>query len=865
MNNEIEAAFSREEFVKLLDENNQLKNQLLVLEAKCSSLEESLNHKNNLFMDAPAGICLLEGPEHVYKFVNPIYYKLIGGREVIGKSIREALPELEGQGIYELLDNVYKTGKPFIGNEIQIQLEIEGYLTDIYFNFIYQPSYDSKKNINGVSVFCFDVTDQAISRQKTEHLSEQLKIANDILKENEKRLDLKVKERTAELERERKTLYDLFYNAPATICVFRGPEHIYEFVNPNYKSLYSDRQLLGLPIRATAPELEGQGFFELLDNVYNKSEPFIGNESKVTLKNNDGNYSEYYFNFIYQPIIDNNNQVTGITVFAFNVTEQVIARNRLENLNKELQVSENKYRSLAESLETTVENRTNDLLIANKEIEYQRNKLENLFMNAPASICSLSGAEHTFIFTNNTYKTLFGNRNVIGKTVREAMHELDGQGFFELLDKVYNTGEPFIGNEVPIQLNPNNTGSPVLKYLNFIYQPVYDLDNKIEGISVFTFDITEQVLARQRAEKLTEQIEKEKKALKESEETFRVLAETIPNLVWTANPDGYVDYYNQKFLDFVGLSIEEIRGWGWKSFIHPEDLESTVVSWTHAIQTGELYQTEYRFKKAEDGKYYWFIGRALPLYDENKNIVKWFGACTEIEEQKQVEQELENTNKELERFNYIASHDLQSPLRTISSYSKLLQRRYENKLDQNANDFLEIIINASINMKNLIDDLLSFSRVGKQGITYREVRLNDVIKDILKTNKTSIDENNALITHDDLPVIKAEYTHIFQIYQNLISNAIKYRSSNISPVITLSVKQNNNKWVFSVSDNGIGIEEKYFNHIFELFKRLHNKDEYSGSGIGLATVKKIIDMYDEKIWVESEYGKGTTFFFTFPI
>lgn len=227
---------------------------------------------------------------------------------------------------------------------------------------------------------------------------------------------------------------------------------------------------------------------------------------------------------------------------------------------------------------------------------------------------------------------------------------------------------------------------------------------------------------------------------------------------------------------------------------------------------------------------------------------------------------LTDSNKELQRFNYIASHDLQSPLRTITSYSAIIQKRYKDKLDAKADEFFDYIVDAANTMKSLIDDLLNFSKIDKYKIDYRAVDLNFTISQIIKVNKTFIDENEAEINYSDMPTVKAQASHMYQLFQNLISNAIKYRRHNTKPIINITyVKNDNNCWLFKVSDNGIGIAADQYEEIFVLFKRLHGLGEYPGSGIGLSTVKKIVEIHHGEIWVESEVNKGTTFYFTLPV
>ncbi|MFN8576792.1 MAG: PAS domain-containing protein [Candidatus Sericytochromatia bacterium] len=724
------------------EENKILKAKLLAFEEECNLLRQEnknynnydilkLTHENKnelnrlkyLFTDAPAGICILEGKDHKFTFTNPIYDKLISNRDVIGKNIKEALPEVEGQGFFELLDNVYNTGVPFNGNEIPCYLKDENDELVLYhFNFIYQPVLNKENKVEGISVFCFDVTPQVKARQAVEELSKELERTNLILRSSEQDLEIRFNERTLELQKERKTLHDLFTKAPAIICLFEGPEHIFRFANPEYRKLYGYRDLVGKSVREALPELNGQVFFELLDNVYNTGVPFIGKEIVAKIDPYlDGNIQDTYFDFVYQPMYDLDNKVSGISVFAYDITEQVIARKRVEDLNKDLIQSESNYKYLVESLEEMVQKRTKELL-------------------------------------------------------------------------------------------------------------------------------------------------EEQKALKESEDNYDIISENIPNLLWTSDADGNAKYFNKKFLDFVGLTFEEIKDWGWRVFIHPDDLDMTMKVWKNSLETGELYKIEYRLKKGSDSQYYWFIARALPLKNEKGDVIKWFGVCTDIHEQKMAEKNLENANKELERFNYIASHDLQSPIRTIVSFSNLLKKRYGKQLEHTeTGNYLDTIIKASLTMKDLIDDLLSFSRVDKQDILYQDVDLNSVMKEVINVNESLIKETNTIIKYDNLPIIRASYKYIFKVFHNIISNGIKYQNRNSQPIINILVEQKDNNWLFKIQDNGIGIDKKYFEQIFEPFKRLHTKEEYSGSGIGLATVKKIIEIYHGNIWIESETDKGTTMTFTLPV
>jgi PAS domain S-box-containing protein len=230
-----------------------------------------------------------------------------------------------------------------------------------------------------------------------------------------------------------------------------------------------------------------------------------------------------------------------------------------------------------------------------------------------------------------------------------------------------------------------------------------------------------------------------------------------------------------------------------------------------------------------------------------------------------VHQELQRSNSELEQFAYVASHDLQEPLRMVSSFTQLLARRYADKLDQDAMDFIHYAVDGANRMQQLIQDLLSFSRVTTRGQPRTRIHARDALENALSNLQTVIAETGARITHDDLAEVDADRTQLVQVFQNLIGNAVKFGKSGESPSVHISCQQQGAEWVFSVKDNGIGINPKYFDRIFVIFQRLHTREAYSGSGIGLALCKSIVERHAGRIWVESQPDKGSIFRFTIPI
>ncbi len=234
------------------------------------------------------------------------------------------------------------------------------------------------------------------------------------------------------------------------------------------------------------------------------------------------------------------------------------------------------------------------------------------------------------------------------------------------------------------------------------------------------------------------------------------------------------------------------------------------------------------------------------------------------EQLEQTVTDLRRSNTELEQFAYVASHDLQEPLRMVSSYVQLLARRYRGKLDSDADDFIGYAVDGAKRMQTLINDLLIFSRVGTQGKPFKQTDCEAVLNEVLINLEVAIIESDAKVTHSILPTVMADSSQLVMLLQNLISNAIKFKSEEVLH-IHISAKQKKDEWIFSIADNGIGIEPEFFDRIFVIFQRLHGREKYTGTGIGLAVCKKIVERHSGRIWVESEPEEGTTFFFTIPI
>ena len=528
-----------------------------------------------------------------------------------------------------------------------------------------------------------------------------------------------------------------------------------------------------------------------------------------------------------------------------------------------------------------------------------------------------------------------------------------------------------------------------------------------------------------------------------SERSYRALAETMPQMCWASNPDGRVVYYNQRWLDYTGQTLEEALGPNRRRVHHPDFFAAVTAAWQACLISGEPFEAEAPLERV-DGVYRLHLLRATAQRDQHGNIDKWFGTCTDVHDQRQLvaerlrlEQreremqhvalradvsaslsanedletmlagccralvlhlgatlariwtlapsgdllqlrasagrhgetagphaqvpvgsravspialiaeertprltnelleaerlgerewakaeglsafagyplliadrvvgvvamfadhdldqraltaietvastlaqgierkraeealdlraaELSRSNAELERFAYVASHDLQEPLRMVASYTQLLARRYKGRLDSDADEFIAFAVDGANRMQTLINDLLAFSRAGTRAVDTAAVPLEKPLSAALANLRVAIEESGATVTHDPLPTVLADNQQLTQLLQNLIGNAIKFRGAE-PPRIHLSVEANGDEWKMALRDNGIGIEPKFFDRLFVLFQRLHSRSEYSGNGIGLAICKRIVERHGGQIWVDSVAGQGSTFTFT---
>jgi len=353
--------------------------------------------------------------------------------------------------------------------------------------------------------------------------------------------------------------------------------------------------------------------------------------------------------------------------------------------------------------------------------------------------------------------------------------------------------------------------------------------------------------------------------LREREARLRILVEQMPAILWTTDENLRITSSLGAALKHLGVQPNEFIGMRLQDLLETTDLEYIPLA-SHlsamkgesvgyeAVFRGRSYQVHIEPFKNESGKFTGVIGVALDSTDRKASEEKL----------RELTAELSRSNKELEQFAFAASHDLQEPLRMVASFLKLISNRYEGKLDKDMDDYIHFAVDGAVRMKRLIDDLLSYSRVGRQELRRDRVDCNELIERIRHTISDTIQESGANVLAASLPSVWGDRTQLELLFQNLVSNAIKFRKPETSPAVKITGQKRKNDWVFSVEDNGIGFDMEYADYVFQLFKRLHTREEYSGTGIGLSICKRIVESHGGKIWAESRKGEGSKFFFTLP-
>jgi len=390
-----------------------------------------------------------------------------------------------------------------------------------------------------------------------------------------------------------------------------------------------------------------------------------------------------------------------------------------------------------------------------------------------------------------------------------------------------------------------------------------------------------------------EQLQELSERVQKSEAQYKTLTNSLPLFIFALDIHGELLYANEWLTKYTAETIESLNESQWKAVVHEEDYYSFSLLLKNDVTKGATtVKTQSRLRNKNSNTYLWHQISLSPFRNEKGELQYWIGYMVDIHAQKVFEEtlkdnielkqtqdqlkdnqealeqyisELNRSNQELQQFAFVASHDLQEPVRKLLYYSDFLLSKYTDAMDPKGVDYLKNMQLASHRMRNLIQDLLVFSQINKEQIAFKEVDLNNVLNEAQQDLEIAIEEKGVLLNISSMPVVKGDERMIRQLFENIISNAIKYSKVNVSPVIDITCQQNGSFYELAFKDNGIGFNEKYLPQMFTLFQRLHNRDSFDGTGLGLAICRKITDLHSGKIWATGKEGEGATFYVSLPL
>jgi hypothetical protein len=772
------------------------------------AVEASEVRFRNTMMQAPVGIVILRGRDMMVEMANETYLQIVDREEraFTGRPLFESLPEVE-ETVSPILQGVLNTGKAFHGYEFEVPLNRFGEKQQAYFNFVYQPYREADGSVTGIIVVASDVTVQVMAKQK--------------LAESEKQFR------------------NMVSQSPIAMGIFMGEDFIIDMANETLlKTLWrrSFDEVYGRKLLDVFPELIDQEFPALLREVYKTGVPFKKNEAQALINTYLG-MQKHYLDFEYAPFRGINRSIQGILVTVYDVTEKVETRNKINEAEQSTRLA----------------------IEAANMGTFDWDLSENQF------------------FTSKRLIEIFGFKE--GENPRHT----------DMLERFHPEDKPIRDKAV----NDSLTKGSLIYEARIIWP-----DNSIHWVKVHGKIIPDQVQNMKRMYGTVIDVTEQNNAileLRENEAKFRLLADSMPQFIWTGDTSGNLNYFSQAVYHYTGLTQEKLNMFGWIQIVHPDDQEENIRQWTHSVETGEPFLLEHRFRRY-DGEFRWQLSRAIPQRDETGKIQRWVGTSTDIHDRKMFINELETTvqnrtreltetndallksNAELAQFAYVASHDLQEPLRKIQTFASRIIDLEEGNFSPQSLTYFERMQSASGRMQQLIADLLEFSHINTVTKEFIPTDLNRTVQVVQEQLSERIEQQHATVIVNELPVLPVIPFQFEQLMANMIGNALKYARPDVPPVITLSaavvsgsdiiqagVNGAQHYHLITVEDNGIGFEPEFSERIFQVFQRLHNREAYEGTGIGLAICKKIVENHQGIITATGRPGQGAAFFIYIPI
>jgi len=610
-------------------------------------------------------------------------------------------------------------------------------------------------------------------------------------------------------------LFFFVESAPIGICILNANSLVVEMLNDKFLEIAGKPKESILNKWCWEPFAEVKDFYQnALKNVAETGIAYHADEVQMTLLRH-GKADEIFVTFVYAPIKDSNGNISKIAVWVLENTTQVHERKKVDE--------------------------------ANRALEKDRDRLNEFFMKAPAGICLWTGPNLVYEMINPAYQKILARRNLLGRPILEAVPELKGAPLIDSMLDTYHNGTPFEVHELYVPIADYEGGPTVDRYFTFNYVPRRNVNNEIDGVFNFVFEVTEQVLSR--------------KKIEDSEKHFRHLSDLVPAKISNALPSGEVTFFNQKWLDFAGMNFEDLRDFGYQQMMHPDEISDFQVGLEQAANSGQPHISEMRFKNRE-GKYIWHLNIASPILDENGQIKMWVGSTTDIQKLKEEDQRKAD-------FVSLLSHELKTPVTSIKGYIQLMQREIKknNLQKEKIESGLDRVDRLVKQLTGLVSDMLDLSRIetDRLDLKRKTVVLNALVTEVIEDFRMTAPERDITITQSEELVTQLDHDKIAQVLINLISNAIKYSPAK-SP-INIEISKSDQNGMVSITDQGIGIAEKDHKKIFERFYRVEGKDEkhFSGFGIGLYLAHSIIERHGGKLTIQSTPQKGSTFTFSIPL
>lgn len=617
---------------------------------------------------------------------------------------------------------------------------------------------------------------------------------------------------------------NLVNSAPLPIGVYTGKEMRIMVANKAITKIFGKGDnIVGKLYSEVNPELEDQEVFRQLQHVYETGNAFHAYNAGITLIDN-GRPRLYYFNYSFTPLRDASGTIYGVLNTAADVT---------------------------------------DINTIRLSLEESEQKLRRTILQAPVAMCILRGREFRVEIANQKMYDLWGRteRMMMNKPLFESLQEAQGLGFEKLLEHVYETGETYKASGVPAFALRNGVVTPI--YVDFVYEAINEPDGSISGIMVVAIDMTENIHARQKIE--------------EAEHKARLAIESAKLGTYELNLVTDEVRVSDRFREIWGISGEVSRE-ALTSKIYPDDQPGRVLAHQEALKTGNLHY-ECRLIK-EDGNLAYISINGKITFDENRKPLMLLGVIQDVTEQrlfaeelsKQVKdrtQELYRSNEDLMQFAHVASHDLKEPVRKIKVFSNMIEEQFGSQIPQKAHVYLGKVQSATDRMFSMIEGVLAYSALSASEQPIEMVDLNEIFGSIESDLEVIIQQKHAVIETDELPSIEGAQVLIYQLFYNLVNNALKFSREGVAPHIKINsaiITDSGLKYCrLIVSDNGIGLAPEYAHKIFDAFARLHAKDRYEGTGLGLALCKKIVERHHGSIAADGEEGKGATFTVLLPV